>query len=108
MEEDVVLADEIVLFARAGFIHQSFQASFWPDELAPFDRGRKVADDGFEPDVDAFAVPAFHRDGDAPIQVTCDRTRFQAFAFDLAQRFAQDRITHVTGPLAQKILDFRL
>ena len=46
-----------------------------PGDLRPFDGGGKIADDRLEPDVQALALPAFHRDGNAPIQVARDGAR---------------------------------
>ncbi len=77
-------------------------------DLAPFNGRGQVADDGFEPHVQAFLVPAFHRNRDTPFQVAGDGTPAQAFGLDLAQRLAQ----YIRAPIGfarfEESLDFRL
>ena len=53
------------------------------------------------------ASPAFDRDGDAPVEVTRDRTRLESLGFDLAKQFTEHRFTHVVGACLQELLDLR-
>ena len=75
MEEDVVLADEVELL-RLGIDPPLAPRLLRTRQLTPLDRRGEVADDGLEPDVNAFARfgPAFDRDGHAPVEVARDRS----------------------------------
>ena len=71
VEEDVVLADEVVAL---GIALPRSRATFSGSPLVfgPFLAGGEVADDGLEPDVDALVLKAGHRHRDAPFDVAGD------------------------------------
>ena len=76
VEPDVVLADEVAVAGR-GPLPPAPPGVRCKAQAGPLHRGRQVADDGVEPDVQAAVVPAGQGDRHAPVQVAGDRPRPQ-------------------------------
>ena len=77
VEGDVVLAHEVV-GQRLGVVPPLAPAVGLAEAAGPLDRGRQVADDRVEPDVEPLGrlvAPALERHGDAPVDVAGHRAR---------------------------------
>jgi len=89
VEGYIVLADVIKSF-RVGVDPPIPPGCFVPRQPRPFNRSRKVANHRLEPHIQAFALPAFQRHWDPPIQVPGDGSALQAVGQDLPQRLADN------------------
>jgi len=89
VEGYIVLADVIKSF-RVRVDPPIPPGCFVPRQPRPFNRSRKVANHRLEPHIQAFALPAFQRHWDPPIQVPGDGSALQAVGQDLPQRLADN------------------
>ncbi len=92
MEEDVVLADEIV--APGGLLPPFAPVLLLPLILGPFDAGRQVTDNRFEPDVDALILVTWHGNCDPPFHIASDGPTSQPFP-----QHVDGEIEHIGAPV---------
>ena len=108
MEGDVVLADEVVR-PGVGVLPEILPGVGLAAAFRPLHGGGQVADDGLEPDVDALAFVAFHRERNAPRQIAGYGAVFEAALQEAAGGIGYVGTPKllVANPVQQRLLESR-
>ena len=104
VENDVIFSDEMDHTRR--FIFPPFGpiSVFLGLRLAKFDRIGDISDRSIKPYIEHFTFRAFYRNGNTPVEVTCDRTRFESTvqpAFALTIHVGSPFLMVVENPVLQ-------